>query len=148
MALHWDISKIENYKEVCRLPPEKGEEVGDLTPVTESLIWATMEIEMGQITEANYVEFWMRLSALDALCEGEVGRIYDPEKSRGGKKFRMRPITLEEVRNHIGLGTNVSTKKSSAEFYKKMLKKAQRVERDRLANLERKAKKLKEEEAA
>jgi len=142
MSLDFNFSKIQNWKEVTRKKiaddvsqeqikleilngasyyydeDEEGNKtyVSYMNPVTNALIWGCMMIEMGRITEKNYAEFWLRLSMDDGVSGS--GRIYE---GKGG----YRSVTLEEVRQHIGLSTNVSTG-TKTQFYNKLLKRAQR----------------------
>ena len=112
MSLDWNVSEVKNMESVCfELRQEDEETPGRyLNPITKELIWATIAIEMGQITEKNYCEFWMRLSMNDL--------VYGP---RIGYRKGSRSITLEEVRKHIGLRTNVGTKPVT-QMYKRLLK--------------------------
>ncbi|MAH47417.1 hypothetical protein CMI37_16455 [Candidatus Pacearchaeota archaeon] len=74
-----------------------------LRPVTNCLIWATMSIDMGRITEDNWQEFFARI-ALVERCSGS----FMQEEAEDGK-WVGRTFTPEEIRAHIGLRTNVST---------------------------------------
>lgn len=103
MALNWDVGDIENYKEMCfetrtddngsTLKDEDGETILYLKSVTDRLIWGTMGVKMGSITEKNHKEFFARLRIMEKL-DG-----YPPDNR----------VTYEEVRAHIGLRTNVCT---------------------------------------
>lgn len=100
MALTWDLGEIANWKTTCRLDVrtnDEGEEVWTLNPLTDALIWSTMGVGIGKITEDNYEEFYRRMCAL-AKIHGPMLR--NAEGPRG--------ITLAEVRAHIGLTCNVS----------------------------------------
>lgn len=111
MSLNWSLHNIKNLDEVCYIEakedsPMEGITKGDtlVSPVTNALIWATMAIDLGRITEKNVMEFWGRLSIfqswhpfLNQHMENESG-------------WGPRLITLEEVKAHIGLSTNVSDK--------------------------------------
>jgi len=110
MALHWDVTAIVNQEDLCWEYRENGEEgPGNyLHPVTNALIWSTIGVEMGTITEANYEEFYQRLRCTD--------RLHGPMLRREGKP---RPITLAEVKAHIGLKCNVS-KASKTAFRNKL----------------------------
>lgn len=117
MSLDWDLSKVKDMETVCfEFNKGPGETVAKrhLNPITEAIIWGTIAIEMGQITEKNYYEFWMRLSMNDL--------VYGP---RIGYRKGSRSITLEEVRKHIGLSTNVGTKPVT-QMYKRLLKEVER----------------------
>jgi hypothetical protein len=99
MALQWDVSKID----------EKIRLVGDgnnvrMSPTTNVMIWATMSVEMGRITEENVDEFAFRLDMWQAATSSLLHK---------------RDLTREDVVNHIGLVTNVITL-SRAQFEAKV----------------------------
>jgi hypothetical protein len=93
VALHWDTRACDE-----RIKNEK--EWG----ITESLIFATMAVDMGSITEANVTEFAERLAAWQIL-NGSILRGWDDEN----KKFVDLPVTMEMLQLRIGLKTNVAT---------------------------------------
>lgn len=68
-------------------------------PLTESLVWRTMLVHMGEITEENAAEFYARSKMASRITEQKPmymdGKPYD--------------FTLEDVKSHIGLTTNVMT---------------------------------------
>jgi hypothetical protein len=101
MSLNWDITNCNNYKEL-----QSDTEWG----ITNTLIWATMSVDMGDITESNYVEFYSRIKALEAVF-GALANSSD------GSYF----ITIEDVKKRIGLSTNVSDKTTN-QFFKKIEK--------------------------
>lgn len=90
MALHWDISNVENHREKCY------KEDNSLKDKTWELLWLTMIVHIGHITKENYIEFWLRLKVWETL-------------SPGG--FHLEGWTLQDIRDHIGLRTNVHTSK-------------------------------------
>jgi hypothetical protein len=111
MSLDWNLTKINNNIEVCW---EKNEDGTDkLNPVTESLIWLTMGIGMGSITEDNQSDFYCRV----AMYEKLFGTMLSYWKD--SKKVSV-PITPEDINNHIGLTTNVS-KDTDAAFRKRIV---------------------------
>jgi hypothetical protein len=111
MSLDWNLTKINNNIEVCW---EKNEDGTDkLNPVTESLIWLTMGIGMGSITEENQSDFYCRV----AMYEKLFGTMLSYWKD--SKKVSV-PITPEDIHNHIGLTTNVS-KDTDASFRKRIV---------------------------
>ena len=70
MSLNWDISKIAD-KDWAWVPvteafgPDSMYAKNDpdskyLNPKLEAIIWATMAVDMGEITEKNYEEFFQR----------------------------------------------------------------------------------------
>jgi hypothetical protein len=114
VSLNWDVSNIQNHDEVCFFyapddDPNHGVSKGDrlLNPVTNSLIWATIAVGIGDLSEVNAAEFFARLRLIERLDGPFLIRAVDPETGRrpeGPGAF----ITTDEVRAHIGLTTNVS----------------------------------------
>lgn len=117
MSLNWNVSNIENSESVCFFTHhnEDGELRRRLTQSTESLIFLTMVVGLGRITESNYKEFYKRIALFERL-RGCV-RV---KKSDSGK-FVDDPYTLEDIRQHIGLTVNVSDEKPDA-WRKRILK--------------------------
>lgn len=110
MALNWDLSNIKEFEDLCYrtmestyvdVDEETGEEITknhvELVPLADALIWATICVGMGEVTEDTYVEFWRRVAALEAWNGAFLTTKDGP-----------RPITLADVKAHIGLSTNVS----------------------------------------
>ena len=95
MSLDWNVSRCDNWEELTDNQPELDK--------THALVFATMNIGMGSITEKNYKKFYQRyLVQLPMLWE------------------QPRPeINLEDVRRRIGLTTNAS-KKSDVAFQKEI----------------------------
>ncbi len=106
MSLNWDLTKIKNFKEVCYLEGGNDKEGFEHKPATHNLIWATMAITMGEITEKNYLEFYTRISLWDRMHNFS-------NDSR---------ITIKQVHQHIGLTTNVFPKKTNAAWLKVLFK--------------------------
>ena len=104
MALNWNVSKVENFKTVCYNAD------GKVNGVTETLIWATMIIGMNGITEKNAEEFFFRISMREKL-HGALRRDWSGENPVD--VF----VTWDEVKTHIGLGTN-ATNMTRAKFIK------------------------------
>src|SRR4051812_31333649 len=103
MSLEWKIDQIENYKEVCWLETDEQNEDGSprvrLNPVTEALIWNTISIDIGTITEDNASEVYARTKILESINGAML--------FKAGKES---PIEMEDIRAHIGLWCNVSFK--------------------------------------
>ena len=114
MALTWNVSKVENHEVVTTDPNDPNK----WHPLTEALIWATMFIGMYEITKKNHEEFYARV-----FVQERVGGTYRMSLQKDG----VRPVplytTLEEVKSHIGLYTNVSMK-TLAQFWKGIKKEA------------------------
>jgi hypothetical protein len=111
MSLDWNLTKIKNSDTICW---EKDENDNDkLNPVTESLIWLTMGVGYGSITEDNASDFYSRVAMYEKLFGTMLSYWKDSEKI-------SVPITPEDVNNHIGLSTNVS-KDTDASFRKRIV---------------------------
>ncbi|RPH69119.1 hypothetical protein EHM76_07310 [bacterium] len=106
MALTYELGKIANWDEVCNIvavadEPMRGIKAGDRVqnPVTTSLIYATMAVGLGEITEENCEQFYGRLAVYEKLFGAFM---YRPQGHEGPEA-----LTAEEVIQHIGLRTNV-----------------------------------------
>lgn len=82
MALNYDMTRVSNI--------DLLHEDDKQWQISHSLIWATMSIGMGEITQKNFIEFFARLRFVYALLNVESD------------------ITVEDVQRRIGLSTNVS----------------------------------------
>lgn len=100
MALHWDVSTVGNGYGIV----DKDEEGrGNLHPVTHGLIWATMAVGLGRITEGNAAEFGARLDLWQDLHGAFMSGPDGPVR-----------ITREEVLANVGLKCNVSDETRAA----------------------------------
>ena len=97
MALNWNIEKVKNYKKVCWNKDK------NLNPITDVLIWCTLGVDIGEITNKNWKDFYLRVH----LQEEWKGTYLND------KKGKPRYITKQDVFNHIGLYTNVGYEKRS-----------------------------------
>jgi len=113
MSLDWSIKRIKNRREVCFRTFDHEADEGELSNLTESLIWGTMAIGIGSITEKNWREVYFRTF----LWERTVGA-YRKTTNKDGVLASCY-VTAEDIQAHIGLSTNVS-KESDAKFYKKL----------------------------
>jgi hypothetical protein len=102
MSLDWDVTRV---KDVGKL--QKA--------VTDTLVWATMSVGLREITEKNADLFYARLETYERLF-GPFMWSYDPV---GEENRKPRPITPQDVRDHIGLRTNVSSE-THAVWWKRM----------------------------
>jgi hypothetical protein len=94
MSLDWSIENIPDYKEVCWID-------GKMNPVTSALVFATMGVGLGSITERNAEEFGWRLALWQRLFNPLLVEVVDDE-------FVAKDLTIDDVRAHVGLHTNVS----------------------------------------
>lgn len=91
MALNWNIKNCD--QSACW-----DKDTGCMTPLCEGLIWTTMVVDMGSITEDKLEEFVWRLNFMIRIGKSVVRK--DREDT---------PYTLEEIRPFIGMSTNVAT---------------------------------------
>lgn len=97
MALTWDATAVRDFDQLT----------DDERVTREALIFATMAVGMGEITEDNAQEFYTRLSFW--------------EKVNGAYRFgdgEALYFTPEDVKRFIGLRTNVFPKMTKAKFHK------------------------------
>ena len=119
MALTWDLTQIENHKDLCWIentnPNKKEGENFMLNPVTEALIHLGMFTGISKITAKNYKELSKRLVELEivglAVLPQEVSETTEHMPARiMGIPQLMRNPRPHEVKLHIGLKTNVTQK--------------------------------------
>ena len=102
MSLNWNLSKIANHETLAWTKD------GTLNPRTEALIWSTLALDIGRITEKNVDEFWRRLDLYQHSVGALLGNV-------NGDIF----LTRDDVVAHIGLRVNVTTK-SRREWHTRM----------------------------
>ncbi len=100
MALHTDVSEIKNYEDLCYVEDgknEDGETLFRFAPVTEALFFHMMVTSTGgSITDKNYRLVFERIWIWEQI-QGPMLM---------GANGESRPITLKDVKDHIGLKTN------------------------------------------
>lgn len=150
MSLDWYVDEIKDYKTVCWIDngetDAEGEKLYNLNPVTDALIWATMAVGMLRITEDNYEEFFTRLHMYEKGVQPFLRQWpkTDEEKLEHGRAPRPLPITLADVRQHIGLSTNAS-QFSQARFHKELIARMRR-QAESTVRYERRKEQQKEQE--
>lgn len=101
MALTWSIEAVADMDATCYVGDE-------LSPVTESLIFATMWTGMPQITATNWREFYLRLHMHAQLyVSADYGTL------------NVDGVTPQQVEAHVGLRTN-ATEFTKAKFYRNL----------------------------
>lgn len=104
MSLNYDLSKIKDYETVCWIPDlEHPSRDKMMNPVTEQIIFSCLSTGIGEITEANWEEWWVREWIWN--------------KAHG---YAMH-LTPDNVKAHIGLTTNVFPKESQTKWNKKII---------------------------
>ena len=119
MSLDFNLTKINNYNEVCWLPEN---EHGDsyINPVTETLIFYTAFIKTWGITESNWRDMYKRIALWERLFSPTL-KHYEFDEDGKVKSKRDRYITVEDVFQHIGLSTN-GGEQTEAAYKKHVLK--------------------------
>ena len=84
MSLNYNLGKIKDFKDL-------SDKNGPLA-LTKKIIFATMFVDIGNITKENFREFHKRYALFNAALDQEVD------------------FTVEDVERHIGLSCNVSTR--------------------------------------
>jgi len=109
MPLTWDTGEILNYEEVCwpvaeEDIPAHGIEAGKqyLSPVTNALIWHSLNTGIGKITEDSAAEVYARIALVEKLYGASLWNSDGP-----------RPITRDDVLKHVGLVTNATFQQES-----------------------------------
>ena len=99
----------------------------------DRLIWGTIVVDIGSITDANIGEWLFRMRLGDRMMGGAG---YFTMKYEGEERF---PIVAEHLRKFVGLTTNVSTT-TRAKWLKKAVRQAsERVESLVSSELQREA---------
>lgn len=106
MPLTWNASKIQYFidhpDELWIKATSFGEEYDDVNAETKSLIFGSMAIGVGSITESSAPEFYGRWKVLEKIDDICVTSVYD------GTNIIKNYITPDIVSKHIGLSMNVS----------------------------------------
>jgi len=89
MGPNWEWTD-ESKTSVCRMHP-----------TTQSLIFASISVGLGEITRRNAEEFYRRLNMLET-SDGAYRQV------RKGTEIEPLLFTPEEVRDHVGLRVNVT----------------------------------------
>lgn len=114
MALNWGTDEMKKrlgdarWNEVTTSPwpGEGGQE--QWHPVTDRIVWHLLAIGISKITEENAEKVYRRISMIEEVSGPSL--VY----ARDGKETGIF-ITMEDIRNHIGLCTNV-TNMTDAKF--------------------------------
>lgn len=122
MALHFDLTGIADFDNVCFEPDGKDRR---MKPRSDSLIWASMFVGIDKITEKNYQEFYTRLSIHERLFGAMLRKASVPEEVNVAVTHTDLPCTLEEVRQHIGLSTNAE-RMTDLQFGKRLMRRLRR----------------------
>lgn len=112
MPLTWNVKNVKYYQdnldELYVKVEEFGQEYEDVNAQTKTIIFATMALGIGNLSEANAPEFYGRFKVLEKLDDFYITSHYD------GEKLVKNYITPAIVHKHIGLSTNVGWESTTA----------------------------------
>lgn len=95
MSLNFDYSKVADLDDLLGAKDaEPTEAQAREWRIMEGVIWATMAVDFGEITEGNWAEFYARMSVLNGLHPGW---------------YPVEHYTPAAIKRRIGLHTNVTT---------------------------------------
>jgi len=100
MALSWNITDVKDWKKI----DEEG-----IRGVLDTLLYMTMIVGMGEITEKNYKQFFARLDFAQKVSGPFMWAV-----NQKSKKPKNVLFTEEHIKRFIGLSTNVTYETPSA----------------------------------
>lgn len=113
MPLSWNIGEIEMYKDDINKAyyerQENGQKTFDLVPITKNFIFWGGAVAMGWISSKNASEYYGRSKAIEEI----VGQGFMQKwgKNENGEwEISEVYMTMQDVKNHIKLSTNHSTR--------------------------------------
>jgi len=112
MALNWNISDCNNWESL---------KTDEEWPFTNQLIWATLAIDMNEITEKNATDFYARLKVIE-FCNG--GLVITAE----GESL----LTFKHVTDRIGLHTNAYSKNTWTKWFNRIADSYDRISKTQL----------------
>ena len=107
MPLNWNCQAVEDFDNVCL------DEDNTLSALTETLIWAGASVGYGEITKKNYVNYHKRIAFIEAMRGAYLRTADEINNPRLSDKLCDRPITVDDIKKHIGLWTNWGSKSDS-----------------------------------
>lgn len=113
MSLNYNLTSIKQFDKLCykrdnAVPKEQWTDNHGwlMNPITNGIIWLTIAVEMGEITEQNVNEFYWRMKFIEKFQQYKI-LITTRKDGKPGRGFNP---SLNDIIRHIGLKTNVSTK--------------------------------------
>lgn len=100
MALNYELGSIKNYKFVCYIG-EEGSDERRMNPVTETLIFGTMAVGLGGITDKNVDEFAARFRVMEKIHGAFLYKFNEDVREDWF-------LSDEDFIAHIGLACNVT----------------------------------------
>ena len=107
MALNWNIAKVKNYEELL------DKDICLKSPYS-TIVLATMQVGLNEITQTNWEEFYKRINFIEKI----FGSYHYIEDDKGKPKAKY--ITEGDIKRLIGLRTN-ATKKTPTKFLQQFI---------------------------
>jgi len=105
MSLNYDLRETADFDAIT---------TDEAWPVTQAIIFATMAVGIGDLSEANLPEFYARISLYE-----QVGGAFLREFTDDGPVDR--PLTYDDLRARVGLKTNVFPVETRAKWLKRVV---------------------------
>lgn len=109
MPLTWNIGNIEMYKDKVECAyierDDGGQKYFDLVPITKHFIFWSGAVAMGYITDLNASEYYGRSKAIEEILNQGFMEEWK-EDANGNWEIIQVQMTMQDVKNHIGLSTN------------------------------------------
>jgi hypothetical protein len=109
MSLNFSFDKIKDYESVCWIKDDSEPHGRRMNPVTNALIWGTISVGLGAITESNIDEFVARFRVIEKI---HGAMLYKPNPDGPGTVDWF--VSDEDFIAHIGLVCNVSNESRTA----------------------------------
>ena len=101
MAMTWDVTKVKDY--AINFPDGGTPENPEWNFVTNAIVWHSLLCGFRAIGEDNYIEVFARIKAYEDAFGASCNTM-------GDKQAVPRPITLDDIKKHIGFTCNASVK--------------------------------------
>ncbi len=113
MPLTWNIGEIAMYKDDTSIAyierEEGGQKYYDLVPVTKTFIFWGGAVAIGEIKESNAAEYYGRSKAIEEITGRSFMEEWKKDENGNWQPFDLF-MTMNDVKSHIGLSTNHSTR--------------------------------------
>ena len=117
MSLNFDFGNVKNYETECWVCGEDGKPIEDddgnftYDPTLHTLIWSSISVQLGSITESNAGQWFERLTALEMLYGAARTETIVEEEANGAETSIRKDLFWDpaDILRFVGLTTNVSS---------------------------------------
>lgn len=114
MSLNYNFSNVKHYQSdfdsLYVKYSQFGSEYEDLNPEAKSIVFSTMSVGIGTITNANASEFYGRMKFLEKVDDLYLYSYVDDLSNT----IEYQYVTVDIINKYIGLSTNVSFESNAA----------------------------------